>query len=216
VVTAIIVFFLLGFPIALVLEGSVRRIGNRIRISGKLIDAVNDSDLWAGSYNRNIEDVFKVQSEIAKTIASTLETQLSPAEKQKLKKIPTDNISAYDFYLRGRDLYYQYTDANNELAIEQFKKAIGLDPEYALAWAGLGDAYSQKNVLFGHEFIWNDSSIAAGEKAVALDPTSSDVFKTLANAYNYAHKYDRAFELLQKAMALNPNNAAAIGNLGSS
>lgn len=202
--------------VTVVLEGSVRRVGDRIRISGQLIDAINDRHLWADSYNRNIESVFELQSNIAKTIASTLETQLSDSEKESLEKKPTDNISAYDFYLKGRNYYYQYTDETNEMAIEQFKRAIELDPEYALAWAGLGDAYSQKNTLYGYEFAWNDSSIAAGEKAIALDPTSSEAYKALANAYNYARQYDRAFELLQKAVALNPNNAAAVGNLGSS
>ncbi len=171
---------------------------------------------WAESYDRSIEDVFVVQSEIAQTIASKLEAQLTPSEKENIEKQPTENISAYDFYLKGRDLYYQYTDQANEQAIRQFKTAIDLDPDYALAWAGLGDAYSQKNTLYGYEFAWNDSSIAAGEKAIALDPTSSEAYKALANAYNYAKQYDRAFELLQKAVALNPNNAAAVGNLGSS
>lgn len=202
--------------ITVVLEGSVRRVGDRIRISGQLIDAINDRHLWAESYDRDIEDVFVVQSEIAQTIASTLEAQLTPSEKENIEKQPTENISAYDFYLKGRDYYYQYTDQANEMAIEQFKKAIALDPDYALAWAGLGDAYSQKNTLYGYEFTWNDSSIAAGEKAIALDPTSSEAYKALANAYNYAKQYDQAFELLQKAVTLNPNNAAAVGNLGSS
>lgn len=202
--------------VTVVLEGSVRRIGDRIRISGQLIDAINDRHLWADSYNRNIESVFELQSDIAKTIASTLEAQLSDSEKKNLEKKPTDNITAYDFYLKGRDYYYQYTDESNEKAIEQFKMAIEQDPEYALAWAGLGDAYSQKNTLYGYEFTWNDSSIAAGEKAIALDPTSSEAYKALANAYNYAQQYDKAFELLQQAVQLNPNNAAAVGNLGSS
>lgn len=202
--------------ITVVLEGSVRRIGDRIRISGQLIDALNDRHLWADSYDRDIKDVFEVQSEIAQTIASTLETQLSPSEKENIEKEPTDNISAYDFYLKGRDYYYHYTDEYNELAIEQFKEAIDLDPEYALAWAGLGDAYSQKNILFGDYYAWNDSSISAGERAIALDPGSSEAYKALANAYNYAKQYDKAFELLQKAVELNPNNAAAVGNLGSS
>ncbi|MEK6477474.1 tetratricopeptide repeat protein [Catalinimonas sp. 4WD22] len=202
--------------VSVVLEGSVRRIGNRIRISGQLIDAINDRHLWAESYDRDMEDVFEIQSEIAKTIASKLEAQLTPSEKESIEKKPTENITAYDYYLKGRDYYYHYTDEYNELAIAQFKEAIALDPDYALAWAGLGDAYSQKNIRFGYDVSWNDSSIVAGEKAITLDPSSSEAYKALANAYNYAQQYDKAFELLQKAVELNPNNAPAVGNLGSS
>jgi len=129
--------------ITVVLEGSVRRVGDRIRISGQLIDAINDRHLWAESYNSDIEDVFKVQSAIAQKIASTLEAQLTESEVQNIEKQPTENITAYDFYLKGRDYYYQYTDENNEQAIEMFKEAIELDPNYALAWRNLGLVYTK-------------------------------------------------------------------------
>ena len=197
-----------------ILEGSVRRIDNKIRIFVQLTDATNGQNLWAETYDRDYSQIFDIQSEIAQIIASVLQAKLSPAEKARITRKPTDNLNAYEYYLKGRELYTHYKKDDNEKAIEQFKKAIDLDKNYALAWAGLGDAYSQKYGRFGFDKAWIDSSKTAANNAIRLDSTSSEAFKALANAFNYASEYDKGFELLRTSVRLNPNNALAVGNLG--
>jgi tetratricopeptide (TPR) repeat protein len=157
-----------------------------------------------------------VQSEIARNIAGVLKVRIKEFENVRLDHWTTQNPTAYDYYIKGRTLYYQYKSNTNDQAIEQFKKAIALDPSYAHAWAGLGDAYSQMNMRFGRDVSWLDSSIIAATKAIELDTTLSDGYKSLANAYNYKKNYDTAFVLLKKAVRLNPTNAQAVGNLGTS
>lgn len=197
-----------------ILEGSVRRMDGKIRIFVQLVDATSGENLWAEIYDRDYSKVFEIQSEIAEIIASVLRAKLSPAEKARIKRKPTDNLNAYEYYLKGRELYTHYKKDDNEKAIEQFKMAIELDKKYALAWAGLGDAYSQKYGRFGFDKSWIDSSKAAANNAIRLDSTSSEAFKALANAFNYSSEYDKGFELLQTSVRLNPNNAPAVGNLG--
>lgn len=198
-----------------ILEGSVRRMDDKIRIFVVLVDANTGKNLWAETYDRDYSKIFEIQSEIAQIIASVLQAKLSPAEKARIKRTPTDNLNAYEYYLKGRELYMHYKKEDNEKAIEQFKMAIELDKNYALAWAGLGDAYSQKFGRFGFDKSWIDSSKAAANTAIRLDSTSSEAFKALANAFNYSSEYDKGFELLQTSVRLNPNNAAAVGNLGA-
>ncbi len=198
-----------------VLEGSVRRLGTKIRIFTQLTDVATSKSIWTETFDRDFSKIFDIQSEIAQEIANKLKAKLSVAEKERINRKQTDNLSAYEFYLKGRSHYYQYKSAENELAITEYKKAIELDPSYTLAWAGLGDAYSQKHNRFGFDISWIDSSKQAGLHAIQLDSTSSEAFKALANAYNYAEQYDSGFLLLQKAVHLNPNNAPAVGNLGT-
>jgi TolB-like protein/Flp pilus assembly protein TadD len=202
--------------VANILTGSVRRSGDMIKISARLIECSTNKFLWGETFQRNNRDLMSVQSEIARSIASVLNIRINQHEKEKLDRLPTKNPTSYDYYLKGRTLYYLYQSKSNDQAIEQFKKAIALDPLYALAWAGLGDAYSQMHNRFGREITWIDSSIMASKKAIQLDSTISDGYKALANAFNYAGRYDTAFILLKKAVKLNPNNAQAVGNLGTS
>lgn len=198
-----------------ILTGNIRRVDNKIRIFVELDDVSTGKNVWAETYDADYTKIFEIQSQIAEQIASVLQAKLSPAEKERIKKRPTDNLSAYEYYLKGRELYTHYKKEDNEKAIDLFKKAIQLDHKYALAWAGLGDAYSQKYGRFGFDKSWIDSSKAAANKAISLDTTSSEAFKALANAYNYALDYDKGFELVQISVRLNPNNAPAVGNLGT-
>lgn len=202
--------------VANILTGSVRRSGDIIKISARLIECSTNKFLWGETFQRNNRDLMSIQSEIARSIAAVLNIRINQLEKEKLDRLPTQNPTSYDYYLKGRTLYYLYQSKSNDEAIQQFKMAIALDPGYALAWAGLGDAYSQMHNRFGREKSWLDSSIVAGKKAIQLDPTISEGYKALANAYNYHNRYDTAFILLKKAVQLNPNNAQAIGNLGTS
>lgn len=198
-----------------VLKGSLRRMGDKIRIYAELVDVATQKSLWSETIEKDYAKIFDIQSEIAQQIANKLAVKVSEAEKKRIEQKPTDNLQAYEYYLQGRDYYYHYKNEDNEKAIEYFKKAIALDNNYSLAWAGLGDAYSQKHSRYGAEAAWLDSSKIAGQRAILLDSNSSEAYKALSNAYYYAKDYDKGFELLEKSVALNPNNAQAVGNLGT-
>ena len=196
-----------------ILEGSVRRAGNRVRISGRLIDAEQDKRLWAETYDREVKDIFAIQSEVAQRIAGALSAQLSTTELERIAKKPTENIDAYAFYLRGRDHFYRYTRDDNERAIELFQKALVVDPRYALAYAGLGDAYERR---YYYEFppAWVDSAAAAGRNAIAIDPNLAEGYKALGSALQTKGDVRGALALYRQAVSLNPNYAAAINNIG--
>ncbi len=202
--------------VASVLEGSVRRAGSRIRIVGQLIDAKSDEHIWAETYDREFKDIFDIQSDVAKQIAAALKARLSPAEKERIDKKSTENLDAYTLYLKGREYYYRYNKHDNGNAIELFKKALTLDPNYALAYAGLGDAYGQLVNKFGAGRHWNDSGMAAGQQAITLDPNLAEGYKALALCHTNEMHLRAALELNKKAFERNPNYFAAAGNIGYS
>jgi len=203
-----------NLDVSILLTGSVERHDNKIAIRAHLIDETS-TFIWGNTFQRTTENIMAVQSEIAKMIADELNIQLNDREKERLNHKATDNPTAYDYYLRGRSLYYKYEPAANDSAIEQFKLAIKLDPKYARAWAGLGDAFGQKHGRFSRGFFWTDSSLVAGTRAVELDSSLSEAYKALATAYNYKEDYEKAFPLLVKSVELNPTNDQAVGNLGT-
>lgn len=200
--------------VTVLLTGSVERHENKIAIRAQLID-LTGTFIWGNTFQRTLENIMAVQSEIAQVIADQLNIELDDMEKKRLHNKATDNPTAYDYYLRGRSLYYKYKPAANDSAIEEFKLAIALDPKYARAWAGLGDAFAQKHGRFSREFYWTDSSLVAGRRAIELDSSLSDAYKALATAYNYREDYEKAFPLLVKSVELNPTNYQAVGNLGT-
>ena len=197
-----------------ILEGSVQHAGNRIRITSKLIDARNDKNLWAEVYDRKTIDIFEIQSEVARQIALALQTRLSKEEKERIDKKATENLEAYGFYLRGREYYNLYKQDENEKAIEMFKKAIGEDPKFALAYAGLADAYSQRTQRFGYEDYWIDSAIALSKKAIALDDNIAEPYKALGLGYAVKGWYKKALFEYLKALKINPNLSPAVTNIG--
>lgn len=203
-----------NLDVTILLTGSVERLGDHVAIRAQLIDNTN-TFIWGNTFKRTTENVMAVQSEIAQMIANQLKLELNNRQKERLHVKATDNPTAYDYYLRGRSYYYKYLPASNDSAIEQFKLAIAADAKYARAWAGLGDALAQKFGRFSREFSWTDSSLVAGKRAIELDSALSDGYKALATAYNYREDYERAYPLLLKAVELNPNNDAAVGNLGT-
>ena len=200
--------------VKILITGSVERHGNQITVRAHMIDET-DTYLWGNTFQRTTENVVAVQSEIALIIADQLKIQLNDLEKTRLHLKATDNPTAYDYYLRGRSLYYKYRSTANDSAITLFKLATALDPNYARAWAGLGDAYSQMNMRFSRNESWLDSSFIASTRAIQLDSNLSEAYKALANAYSYKKLYDKAFPLLLKSVELNPTNDQAVGNLGT-
>jgi TolB-like protein/Flp pilus assembly protein TadD len=200
--------------VATVLEGSVRRAGNQVRIGAQLIDATNDEHIWAQTYDKEMTQIFAIQSDVAQQIALALKAKLSPREEEQLAKKPTGNIDAYAYYLKGREYYYRYGKKDNENAIELFKKSLEIDPDYALAYAGLGDAYGQRVSKFDFPSEWIDSSIAVSDKAISLDPTLAEGYKALGLAYGQKGWLTRSLEIYRKAIELNPNYTPAVGNIG--
>ena len=120
--------------VATLLEGSVRRAGDRVRIVAQLIDAATDQHLWAETYDRQLTDIFAIQTDVALQIATALRAELSPDERTRIRRKPTDNVHAYQLYLQGRHCYSRYTEESIQKGIEYFRQALAADPGYALAY----------------------------------------------------------------------------------
>jgi len=200
--------------VAHILVGSVRRADSTVRITARLIDTATDKNIWADTFDRDSKEIFAIQSDIAQQIAAALKATLTPAEKERIEKKPTKDIRAYEYYVKGREYYHRYKKEDNEQAIELFKKAIELDPDYALAHAGLADAYFQRVGRFGFpEAEWFDAANEEAQKAISLDPNLAEGYKALGTAYRVKGWWRKALEAYQKAVEANPNSALACGAL---
>jgi len=192
--------------VATVLEGSVRRSGDRVRITAQLIDASNRFHLWSERYDREVNDIFDVQDEIAKAVAERLRVTLVGGQHARLVEKSTTNIEAYELYLKGRALLYQ-RGSSIMPALEQFRKAVELDPNYALAWAGIADAYTviaYFGLLRGAEA--KRHGLAAAKRSIELDPSSPEGHTALACAMLlYENNLDGAQREFRRALELNPN-----------
>jgi serine/threonine protein kinase/Flp pilus assembly protein TadD len=190
-----------------VLEGSVRRMGNKIRVTASLINVSNGLQLWSDRYDREMEDVFAIQDEIAQNIVKALRIVLSDEEKkavEKVSKVSTDNVQAYDYYLRGRTFFHQHRRTSMEFARQMFTRAIEVDPNYARAYAGIADCCS---ILFMY-FDARESNLKqadkASQKALDLDPELAEAHSARGLSYSLSHKYDKAAEEFETAMRLDP------------
>jgi len=199
-----------------ILEGSVRRENNRVRIVSHLIDAHEDRQLWGDSYDREIQDIFEIQASVAQQIAAALEAELTIEEEQQLQYKPTKSFTAYDYYLKGREYYYLSRKEDNENAIVLFKRALAQDLSFALAYCGLAKAYSQRVRRYGFVPEWADSSIAAANKAIAINSQLSQAHDALGLAYQSKGWYEKSLKARLKAVELDPNNDSAIGNISIS
>jgi len=197
-----------------ILEGSVRTFGNKIRIVGQLIDANNDVHIWSETYDRELEDIFDIQSDIAERIAAALHAKLLPKEVEQIRNKPTENLEAYTYYLKGRHHYYNYTKEENEKSIEFFKKALDIDSNYALAYSGLADAFSQKVTKYWEADSWIDSALVLSKKSISLDPNLAEGYKSLASVYHTKEEIDLAQVNYKKAIELNPSYWSALLNYG--
>jgi len=195
-----------------ILEGSVRKSGNKVRVVAQLIDAVTDAHLWAQTYDKEMTELFEIQSNVAQDIASALEHELSPSEWANINKKPTENLKAYEHYLKGREFYSKYDKSQNDKAIKHFKTALSLDTSFALAYAGLGDAMSQK-ANYEHKPMLLDSAKMVSQKAIRIDKNCSEGYKALGLVYHYKGDKEKAMEAYQQAVAENPNNDLAISNI---
>jgi TolB-like protein/Tfp pilus assembly protein PilF len=197
--------------VANVLEGTVQKAADQVRVTVQLINAANDTHLWAETYDRKLNDIFAVESDIATTIAETLQAKLTGSEKTAIAKRPTANPEAYELYLKGRYFWNKRTAADLRTAIEYFNEALGKDPGYALAYAGLADSYTLLHV-FGAASPADSFPQAqeAAKKAVELDETSAEAHTSLAwMLILYDFDFERAYKEFERAIQLNPNYATA-------
>ena len=196
---------------AYVLEGSIRRAGNRVRITAQLVEASTRHSVWAERYDRQLEDVFAIQEEIARSIAQALRITLTPQEEKTIARKPTENPQAYDFYLRGRS----YTRRENlDYALQMFEQAIQLDPNFALAHAGIAYLCGLNYELREQNQKWIDRGLAACDRATALAPDLPEVLVARARVSYALGKYSEAVLLAQHAIERKPDCEGSWNILG--
>src|SRR6266513_2998411 len=167
--------------VAHILEGSVQKAGEQVRVNVQLINAMTDAHLWADTYDRKLTDIFAVESEIAKTVAETLQARLTGSEKSSLTKTPTVNPEAYELYLKGRFFWNKRTGDDLRKSIEYLKQAIAKDPGYALAYAGLADSYGLLRFYGGASPAESVAPAeAAAKKALELDDSLAEAHASLS------------------------------------
>jgi len=197
-----------------VLEGSVRRAGDRVRISAQLVNAADGFHLWAERYDRKLDDVFAVQEEIASSIAQALRVALTPQEAASLGKDRPEDVRAYDLYLRGRQLYGQYNEESLRQALALFEQAVAIDPGYALAYAGAADARGQLvQWSFGDPEEHKRLGLLAARKAIELDPKRPEGYKAQALVQRFMGDHDAARASLLQGLAVDPKNSPILNNL---
>ena len=197
--------------VAYILEGSVQRAGNHLRITAQLIKAKDDAHVWAENFDESFDEILTIQSMVSKKVASALETKLSPAEKKKIENRPTSNINAYQLYLKGRYFWNLRTHNGLDSSIQFFLEAIKMDPDYALAYSGIADAYT---VLCDNGYVLVDSvalrARAAVNNALAIDSSLPEVKASRAIYLSSIEgNGSAAIAILSNVVETNPNYASA-------
>jgi TolB-like protein/cytochrome c-type biogenesis protein CcmH/NrfG len=201
--------------VANVLEGSVQRSGNQVRITAQLIQASDGYHLWSQTFDRDLDNIFTVQDEIAEQVARALTGSLLENQSEAVRLDGgTANTEAYDLYLRGREAYHANTARKADEAERLMRRAITLDPDFALAWAGLADALDRYATLGGLAWVdYRDEYRAAAEKAFELAPDNAQVLSALGQMYRDVREMDSAQLALEKAVNIDPSNATAWSRL---
>jgi TolB-like protein/Tfp pilus assembly protein PilF/class 3 adenylate cyclase len=193
-----------------IVEGSAQKAGDKVRVNVQLINAMTDAHLWGETYDRKLTDIFAVESEIAKTIADTLQARLSGSEKSSIEKVPTSNSEAYELYLKGRFFWNKRTGEDLRKSIDYLNQAIAKDPNYALAYAGLADSY-----LLLPTYADTPPADAipqaqgAAKKALELDDSLAEAHASLGLLAAFEFDPERAISELERAIQLKPNYATA-------
>ncbi|MDX1643682.1 MAG: protein kinase [Thermoanaerobaculia bacterium] len=185
------------------LEGSVRKAGNRLRITAQLVNVADGYRLWSERYDRTMEDIFAIQDEIAESIVKALEMTLSPKERRAIQNVATRDVGAYDYYLRGRKFFYGFDRKNFDFARRMYTKAIELDPNYALAYAGIADCCSFLCMYALGKAEDREKADEASRKALELDPDLAEAHASRGLALSLNKKYDEAEVEFEKAIELN-------------
>ena len=186
-----------------ILEGSVRTAGNRIRITAQLVSVRDGYHLWAERFDRQVEDIFDLQNEVSQKIVDALKVSLTDSERQLLTQKPTDDLRAYDFYMRGLELLYRKGRRNTESAINMFESAIALDSGFASSYAGLAEAYSSMYEWYDGATSWLSKAIEMNQKALMLEPTSLDAKFGIAMVYFNQRRLAEAKRALEEILKEN-------------
>lgn len=197
------------------LEGSVRKVGDKVRINAQLIDVKTIDHVWAERYDRDLKDIFNLQDEVSQKIVAALALKLTAGEEARLLKKATDNLEAYDVYLRGIEFYSRFSQHFNEKARGLFKRAIKLDPRFADAHANVGWTYfNDWSMGWTQDTQALDRAYESAEIALSLDDNASKALCLLASVLLWKKKHDEAIAAYEKSLALNPNYAEALSGLG--
>jgi adenylate cyclase len=198
-----------------VLEGSVRKANGRVRITAQLVDTTTEGHLWAERYDRDLKEIFALQDEVAQKIVAALKVELTEDEQERLVRKYTDNMEAYDYYLRGAEYFYRSTKEANVQARRMFERAIELDSEFAAAYAYLGHTY-----LLDWGMGWNrgphilEQAYEIGQRAIALDDSSAGGYCLVGHVYLHKKRHEKAIAVFERAIDLNPNSDMVYGGLG--
>jgi adenylate cyclase len=197
-----------------ILEGSVRKAGGRIRITAQLIDATTDHHLWSQRYDRPLQDIFALQDEVVQKIVTTLKLQLTLQEQGYIVHKHTDNLEAYDAYLRGLEAYNRHTKEALTQARQLLEQAITLDPQYAAAYAQLSRTLTWEGMRPWGQYPQDlERALVLAQQAVALDDSLPGAHEALAFACTYKKQYAQAITAAKRAIALAPNNAEGYAEL---
>src|SRR6266550_2385730 len=188
-----------------ILEGSVRKAGARVRVTGQLINGKDSGHVWADRFDRDLTDIFAIQDEITHAIVEQLKVKLLPQEKKSIGQTPTGNVEAYTYYLRGRQFLHRHSKSYYQLARRMFAKAVELDPAYARAYAGIADCDS---FLFLHYSapVEIKGIFETSAKALALESGLAEAHASQALALSLEQRYEEAMAEFEKAIALDPNS----------
>ena len=187
-----------------VLEGSVRKAGSRLRVTAQLVSVADGNNLWSERYDRQLEDVFAIQDEIAGSIVKALRVVLTEGEKRAIEKAPTESVEAYDYYLRGRQFFHQFRRTGMQFARRMYERAIEIDPGFAMAYAGIADACSFLYMYWDGSKANLEAADAASRKALELDPDLAEAHASRGFAYSLRREYGPAQQHFERAIQLNP------------
>jgi TolB-like protein/Tfp pilus assembly protein PilF len=192
-----------------VVEGSVRKAGNRVRVTAQLVEAASGNHVWAERYDRELEDIFEVQDEVAHTVAATVSGRLDDAGAERARRRPTEDLAAYDLFLRAYQHVHRWTRADLAIAHPLLEKALELDPDIARAHAYLG-------MIHVADWMWGISDVEAldlaltlAQRAMSLDDDDSWSYVVIGHVYQRTNRLEEALNYMEKAVALNPNDAIA-------
>jgi adenylate cyclase len=199
------------------LEGSVRRAGDRVRVTTELSEAATGQNVWSQAYDAEVKDIFSVQEDIARRVVGAAAVELTRFERERALAKPTKSLAAYEYVLRGREVLSRATRDMNDEAQDMFQRAIALDPSYAAAYAGLGGTYYEAVVSGWTEFRGEELERAENlaQKALALDPASTSAYRLLALIDLSKGRYDFALGQIDHALELNPSDAESYLRRGS-
>jgi adenylate cyclase len=199
------------------LEGSIRRAGNRARVSAELTEAATARHVWSEAYDAEVDDIFAVQDDIAKRVVGVAAVKLTRFEQERASAKPTNNLAAYEFVLRGRDFFSHATRDDNDQASALFQRAIDLDANYADAYAALGGSHYEAVISGWSQFREEEleRAEALAKKALALDPTATRAYRVLADIDLFRKRYELALGQLDRALEINPSDADNYAHRGS-